>query len=364
MKNKKSTYISILLFFIGIILIILSSSISFAMDFQNIISIGNSIDGKKESDENVLSARYENVVNIRLSFIGDSLIGSFKGENYAGNFRELLENNNYSYPYKNVSHIFLNDDFTIANGENVFTDNDLIEIEKDHTPAYWYYAPTRFANIYKESGIEVVSVMNNHTYDYGDIGYSDTVNALKETDALVGEEKPIILEKDNIKIAVLCINLFSRFQYDACVEDILKIKNTVDYVIVYFHGGQEYSYVPTSEIVEYARGFIDNGADLVVGAHPHVLEPIETYKNKTIVYSLGSFLFGGTKYFSNRTAIYQKELVFSLDKNDVQEKDVIIPCYLYTGDTGYESWIPSIITNDDERQKVLDFMNGLVDSPI
>ena len=276
----------------------------------------------------------------------------------------MLENNDYSFPYKNVSNIFKNDDYTIANGENVFTDNSLLEIEKDHDPAYWYYAPRRFANIYKESGIEVVSVMNNHTFDYGNLGYADTVDALKNNQIIVGDEKPVILSKENIQIAILCINLFSDYQYESCVNDIKKLKKEVNYIIVYFHGGTEYQYKPNNDIVRFSHGFIDNGADLVIGAHPHVIEPIEVYNDKTIVYSLGSFLFGGSKYFVNRTIIYQRELNFNLDTNEVNYNDNIIPCYLYTTETGYESWIPSIIENTEEKQKVLDFMNNLRDEPV
>jgi len=357
MFSKKSTYIGILLFFVGIILIILSSSVSLA--YSNINE-----DIREEGSENILIARNENIVNIKLSFIGDSLIGSLRGENYSGNFRDLLENNDYSFPYKNVVDIFRDDDYTIANGENVFTDNNLSSIEKDHEPAYWYYAPTRFANIYKESSIEVVSVMNNHTFDYGMNGYVDTINALENVDVMVGEEKPVILEKNGVKIALLCISLFSDFQYEACVKDIKKIKNEVNYVIVYFHGGTEYAFMPNENIIRYSHGFIDNGADLVIGAHPHVLEPIEVYNDKTIVYSLGSFLFGGSKYFVNRTLIYQRELKFNLDTNIIDYSDNLIPCYLYTADSSYESWIPSVIENEEERQTVIDFMNGLVDKPL
>ena len=356
MYNKKTTYIVILLFFVGIICIILSCSISLAYT--------NDKEEVKEGQENILTARSENIVSIKLSFIGDSLIGSFRGENSTGSFRELLENNDYSFPYKNVVSIFKSDDYTIANGENVFTDNALSPIEKDHNPAYWYYAPSRFSNIYKESSIEVVSVMNNHTFDYGNEGYYDTITTLKETGVIVGDENPVILEKNDKRIGILCINLFSDYQYDVCVSNIKKIKNEVDYVIVYFHGGMEYSYKPNDDIVRFSHGFIDNGADLVIGAHPHVLEPIEIYKDKTIVYSLGSFLFGGSKYFVNRTLIYQRIIDFNLDTNELTETDNLIPCYLYTGIDGYESWIPSVIENEEEKQKVIDFMNNLVTEPI
>lgn len=354
MKINKIKFISIFLFFVGIILTLNGLSISYAIDNIPIEQNGSS---------NSIVSRKENIINIKLSFIGDSLLASFKGEKHLGNFQDLLDNNNYDYPYKNVSHIFKEDDYTIANGENVFTDEELLPIEKNYSPAYWYRSAKKYANIYRESSIEIVSVMNNHSYDYGNIGYKDTMDALKEAGVTYGGEEPVIIKKNNIKIAILCINLFSRFQYDNCIKDIKKIKSDVNYIIVYFHGGTEYLFKPTDEIVEYSHGFIDNGADLVIGCHPHVLEPIERYNNKTIVYSLGSFLFGA-KGLVNRTIIYQMSLDFNLDKNIIIEKDNIIPCYIYTGIQGYESWIPSIIENIDEKQKVLDFMNGLVDSPM
>lgn len=357
MFNKKLTYISILLFFIGIIFIILGSSFSYSMEsFENNLSLKGAL--------NSIKARNEQIVNVKLSFIGDSLIASYKGENYPGNFLDLLEKNDYNYPYKNVKNIFEKDDWTIANGENVFTDNQLSEIEKNHSPAYWYYAPTRFAKVYSSSSIEIVSVMNNHSYDYGGIGYQDTIAALKKEQIVVGTEEPVILKKNNIKIGILCINLFHESQYYECIKDIKKIHSTVDYIIIYFHGGTEYLYKPTDEIVKYSHGFIDNGADLVIGAHPHVLEPIEIYNDKKIVYSLGSFLFGGTKTLINRTIIYQMNLTFNDNKKVINENDQVIPCYLYTGSDGYESWIPSVITSQEEKQKVIDFMNQRIDSPI
>jgi len=352
--KKKSTLMSVLLFYVGIILVILASSIAFFNREVIIDQVGVL---------NTIKTRGEKIVNIKLSFIGDSLVGSYLGQNYRGNFRDLLENNDYSFSYKNVSDIFKKDDYTIANGENVFTDKVLEPSIKNHNPAYWYYAPTRFTNVYNESSIEVVSIMNNHTYDYGGIGYSDTKDAIRNAGLILGAEDPVILEKSGIRIGLLCINLFSRFQYENCVNDIKKIKDEVDYVIVYFHGGVEYLFYPTNEIIEYSHGFIDNGADLVIGAHPHVLEPREIYNDKTIIYSLGSFLFGGAGLV-NRTIIYQVNLEYNLDRKSMNFKDNIIPCYLYTNKPGYESMIPSVITDISEKQKVLDFMNQLTDSPI
>ncbi len=355
-------YISIILFISGIMIIISANLFivpSYAIDNDLVLE-----DKKESQDENLLDPdNASKKVNIKLSFIGDSLIGSFKGEKYDMNFQDLLEKHDYSYPYRFVKDIFMEDDFTIANGENVFTDRSLSPAFKDYSPAYWYYTNSKYANIYKESSIEVVSVMNNHTYDYGNEGYLDTIDALKNASVTYGGEEPVILEKEGIKIGILCINLFHNFQAQNAIKDIKELQSKVNYIVVYFHGGKEYLFEPTEEIINYCHSFIDAGASLVVGCHPHVLEPIETYKDKKIVYSLGSFLFGGSSNFLNRTAIYQMNLEFDLETKKFLEKDEVIPCYLYSGTSGYDKWLPGVITNEDEKQKVLDFMNWLRDTP-
>jgi len=355
MIKNNEFIISILLFLAGILLT--TSGLILHMDNSKI----NDKSEEKLIDEKIdeiLTEEKVNKVTIDLSFIGDSLLASLKGEKYSMNFQDLLDNHDYFFPFKNVSHIFLNDDFTIANGENVFTDKELTPALKNHNPAYWYYSASKFANIYKESSIEVVSLMNNHSYDYGTVGYNDTIKALEDVGVIPGLEEVLILEKENIKIGLICTNLFHEFQANNTIKKIKEIKEVVDYVIVYFHGGVEYEYKPTTKIIEYSHNFVDNGADLVIGCHPHVLQPIEVYKEKTIVYSLGSFIFGGTLNLKNQTIIYKMSLEFDLDNKTIKETQKIIPCHIYSKKEGYEKWIPDIIIDDLEKQKIIDFMNN------
>ena len=367
MFKKSSTYLALLFFLGGISIIILANSFKnesyaiFNYDFNPISNIQrniiNSFRVKEEKDKK------EEKVSIKLSFIGDSELASFKGEKYSGNFQDLLDTHDYNYPFKNVIDIFKDDDYTIANGENVLTDNNLEPSPKDYTPAYWYYTKAKYAYVYKESSIDVVSVMNNHSDDYGYQGYLDTKEALKKADVICGAEDPVILEKDGVKIGIIFSNLFHDFQGTEINNKIKTLKDKVNYVVVYYHGGAEYLFSPTEDIKQHAHSFIDNGADLVLGTHPHVLEPIETYKDKKIVYSLGGFLFGGTTTVLNRTIIYQVNLDYYLEDKNLVVTDNIIPCYLYSSNEGYERWLPGVIKNQDEKQKVLDFMNGKRERP-
>ncbi len=360
MFKNTYTYVSLLFFFGGTLLVVAS----FLLKNESSALVQPD---QTESDIQSIITKDENIkeenINIMLSFIGDSLLASFKGEKSYQNFQDLLETHDYSYPFKYVSNIFKQDDFTIANGENVFTSRNLLPTPKNYNPAYWYYTNSKYANVYKESSIEVVSIMNNHTYDYNEEGYLDTIKALKNVGVTYGGEEPVILEKEGIKIGLICANLFHDFEGEEIVNKIKNIKNKVSYVIVYFHGGTEYLFAPTEYIKSHCHNFIDAGANLVIGCHPHVLEPIEVYKDKKIVYSLGSFIFGGSTNLVNRTAIYQVNLEFNKSNNSYTETDKVIPCYLYSTNSGYEKWLPKVIENEDEKKKVLDFMSWLRDKP-
>ena len=110
---------------------------------------------------------------------------------------------------------------------------------------------------------------------------------------------------------------------------------------------------------------VDNGADLIVGAHPHVLQKRENYNGVDIVYSLGNFCFGGNDNpASNRTIIYKYKLkvhVSGEDREVTAKEEEMIPCYVYTGSTN--NWQPYPIEEQDIADRVIKYMNGEIDSP-
>ncbi len=105
---------------------------------------------------------------------------------------------------------------------------------------------------------------------------------------------------------------------------------------------------------------IDNGADLVIGSHPHVIQRREKYNGADIVYSLGNFCFGGnTAPEPNKTIIYGYTLKLHKDGDKVELVDRVenmIPCYIYTGE--YNNWQPAIVEDEDIKKEILDYMNG------
>lgn len=159
-----------------------------------------------------------------------------------------------------------------------------------------------------------VTLANNHVMDYGDDGLQDTMSYLDESGIKYGGAgkryddiyKPVILSKDGISVAVLCLaeaqfgTSKSRIEERAgyawilspVVPNIIKeISEQVDVVICFAHAGLEMSDYPLPEWREYYRSLIDYGCDMVIACHPHVIQGKELYKGKEIYYSLGNFFF-------------------------------------------------------------------------
>lgn len=308
-----------------------------------------------------------NSFTIQLSFIGDCLCATNEYTAYANCFNEVAEKEDPSYFLKNVSSYFLNDDFTVADCENVYSDStDLSVSDKGQysdpdIEAYWFKTPAKNAGILSVGGIDMVSISNNHINDYGAQGKEDTKKALDDANVQWGTEGKIVYyEKRGFKISVICVSMYSSYVVESIKEYINEASENSDYQIIYFHGGEEAVHAPEDWKVQACHDLIDAGADLIMGDHPHVLQPMETYNDVTIIYSLGNFIFGGNRHPENRTIIYQHELTITENKLVAQNGN-IIPCYVYTGDTN--NWQPDIITDKEQKNKVLKFMAGKVDLP-
>lgn len=302
---------------------------------------------------------------ITLSFTGDMIITAYKDQPGGGRFDDYLKANSYDYFLSKVAHIFKNDDFTISNLENVLSDReDLTPTPKNYSPAYWFKAESSRIKILSESGIDGVTLNNNHTRDYGEQGYQDTVKTVQDAGMQYGSNGQIMyFEKQGFKIAVVCVGLWAASSANAALPYLNTAKENSDYQIIMFHGGTEKIHAPEEWKRQAARKLVDNGADLVVGSHPHVLQPREVYNGVEIVYSLGNFCYGGSRYPENRTVIYQMELEVDNNKQVVKSTSSIIPCFVHTGGST-SNFQPAIVEDEAVKNQILQFMNGEIDSPI
>ena len=297
-----------------------------------------------------------------LTFTGDVLIASQKNQTISGSFNEYANNNPPTYFLEKVKPIFEQDDYTIVNLENVLSDNNLKEIYKDYSPAFWFRSKTSNTEILTSSSVEVASLSNNHYGDYGTQGQIDTRTALDNAKVIWGyDDKTVYLEKNGYTVALICNGLWGEWQADNIIKRIKEAESQSDFQIVYYHGGKEAIHSPEVWKVRASKKLVDNGADLVIGNHPHVLQPTENYNGVDIVYSLGNFCFGGNTRPKNRTIIYQYKLTISSDGVLETKESKMIPCYVYTGNVN--NYQPCVIEDEVEKQRVIDFMNWKLDLP-
>ena len=299
-----------------------------------------------------------------LSFTGDIMISSYKNQTTATNFNGYANSHEPTYFLQNVAPVFERDDYTIVNLENVLSDNVLTPVDKGYTPAYWYYSKTANTEILTSASVECVNLSNNHTGDYGIEGQIDTIAAVEAAGLLYGtSDKTLYLEKNGYTVAIICNGLWSEWQANTIVDRLKDAEQYSDFQIVFYHGGTERVHTPEQWRIRVSRKLVDNGADLVIGNHPHVLQPIENYNGVDIIYSMGNFLMGDERRPENRTIIYQLVLTIS-DEGELESKNVtIIPCYVHTGEE-FNNYCPGIIEDEAQKQKVLDFLNWQVSSPI
>jgi poly-gamma-glutamate synthesis protein (capsule biosynthesis protein) len=146
---------------------------------------------------------------------------------------------------------------------------------------------------------------NNHIGNFGAKGIVATKDNLEKNNISFfgqpddAENNFLISEENGVKFALVGYNEFKKESDEDAIRQIAQVKKVADIVIVYAHWGKEYEDLPDAKQITLAHRFIDAGADVIIGSHPHVIQSIENYKNKYIFYSLGNFIFD--QFFSPET---------------------------------------------------------------
>lgn len=296
-------------------------------------------------------------VSLTLSVVGDCTLGTDETFNYDTSLNAYYENYDSAYFLQNVKSIFSQDDLTIANFEGTLTESDARE---DKTFAF--KGPASFTSILTDGSVEAVNTANNHSHDYGDQSYEDTMTALDAAGIVhFGYDETAVMDVKGIKVGMVGIyELKDHLEREQQLKDnIAKVKaDGAQLIVVIFHWGNETETVPDSNQTTLGRLAIDEGADLVCGHHPHVLQGIETYKGKNIVYSLGNFCFGGNSSPSDMdTMIYQQ--TFTITSEGVQADNVtnVIPCSISSAAyEGYNNYQPTP-AEGDEAARILAKIN-------
>jgi len=303
------------------------------------------------------NATVSSPVSLTLSVVGDCTLGTDETFDYDTSLNAYYENYGADYFLQNVKDIFSTDDLTIANFEGTLTDSDERE---DKTFAF--KAPASYASILTSGSVEAVNTANNHSHDYGEQSFNDTLAALDDAGIVhFGYDETAVMDVKGIKVGLVGIyELYDHLEREQQLKDnIAKVKaDGAQLIVVIFHWGNETETVPDSNQTTLGRIAIDEGADLVCGHHPHVLQGIETYKGRNIVYSLGNFCFGGNSSPSDMdTMIYQQ--TFTIDADGVKKDNVtnIIPCSISSAAyDGYNNYQPTP-AEGDEATRILGKIN-------
>ena len=221
---------------------------------------------------------------------------------------ELIDSNRYENIFSDVTEIIAQADFRILNFECPIVNGECRPIEKNGP---CLKTTKNSLKPIVDAGFNVVTLANNHFYDFGDKGITDTIDELDKLNiAHVGGGKNLnisseilFLQKGGKKVAIIncCEHEFSIATENTAGCNplnpinqwyaIQKARNTADYVIVIVHGGHEMCQLPSLRMKETYHFFIDSGADVVINHHQHCYSGFEKYKGKPIFYGLGNFCF-------------------------------------------------------------------------
>lgn len=283
---------------------------------------------------------------ITISFAGDCTLGNDKKVTY---FNDMVasKQNDYSYFLKNVKSIFENDDYTLVNLETTFTDATQYADKQFNFKGNFEYV-----NILKAGNVEGVNISNNHTKDYLEKGYTDTIKTLECANIDYSGDDYIHIENiEDITVGFIGFKN-ANLTFENIDNKILEIsKHNPQIIIASCHWGVEGENEFNSDQQSIAHYLIDNGVDIVIGHHPHVLQGIETYKEKHIIYSLGNFCFGGNRNPKDKDSMIVQE-TFILENNELVGTNIeIIPCSI-SSTSDYNNFQPTPLTGE-EKDRVL-----------
>lgn len=285
-------------------------------------------------------------ITLTVSVVGDCTLGTDENFDYNSSLNAYYYSYGKEYFLENVKSIFSADDLTIANLEGTLT-TSTSRADK----LYAFKAEPEFAGILSSSSVEAVNMANNHSHDYGDQSYQDTLSAVaSEGITSFGYEETAVIDVKGVKVGLVGIyELYDHLERTTQLkEHIAKVKSQgAQLIIVIFHWGNEKETVPDTNQMTLGRLAIDEGADLVCGHHPHVLQGIETYKGKNIVYSLGNFCFGGNSAPSDMDSmIFQQTFTITADGVKADNVTNIIPCSISSA-SGYNNYQPTPAQGDE-----------------
>lgn len=299
---------------------------------------------------------------ITITAAGDVTIGGDIRKRKKSLFDIELEkqNGDISFPFRNVKNIFENDDMTLVNFEGTLTTSGINKERSSHN--FLFSAPPKYVEMLPLSSIEAVALENNHVLDHGKAGYEETMQTLEKAGVVYSNANKLgVYNAKGVEIAMLSYQTFNGLYpklFDQVPKDVQAAKAKYPIVIVSFHWGEEKDYWPNENQQKLGKLTIDAGADLVLGHHSHRINPIEEYKGKYIVYSLGNCSFAGNSKPSDMST-FLFQIRFKVKDNAAEPFGFrIIPCRI-SSRTDYNDFA---ITPYDQEFNIDSLINTLIEN--
>ncbi len=293
--------------------------------------------------------------SVTISAVGDCTLGTDVNFNSETSFDAFDIVRGHSWFFQNVKDTLSEDDATFANLEGTLTD----ETQRENKQ-YAFKGDPSYTQILKNGSIDVVTLANNHSSDYGPQSLADTKQHLTEAGIDYCQDTEIAV-KDVNGIATAFIGIYV---LDDGMDSEKDLREAVEaakeqgarLIIVAFHWGSEKETQPDATQQELAHIAVDCGANLVVGHHPHVLQGIEKYNGVYIVYSLGNFCFGGNNAPSDMDSLIFRQ-TFTVTRDGVLDDDQIelIPCSI-SSEAYYNNYQPTP-AQGTEAQRIIGRIN-------
>ncbi|MDR2505069.1 MAG: CapA family protein [Oscillospiraceae bacterium] len=293
--------------------------------------------------------------------LGGNMKGNPKSTIYSKEFAKQGED--YGFAFRNTRSVFEADDVTIANFEGTFTNST----KAGNSNSYNFRVAPEHVNVLTQGSVEMVTLENNHVLDFGQTGLSDTRDTLDSAGIswAYGDQFAHV-NIGGFVVGMLAYQTFGGI-HDQIIarlpEDIARARSACDFIVVYYHWGAEEDYYPNNNQIRLGRATIDAGADLVLGAHSHRINPIELYEGKYIVYSLSNFSFSGNVNPSDmRSFIFQCKVntetaevtdmrILPIRISSRSDTNDFCPTLLPPGSTAYKSTISDMIKYGAEKLK-------------
>ena len=307
-RKKKKFKKNIIKLFLSIILVCLVSYLTY--NAYNYFNTPKTTDKSPlKNNSNNIETKKDQIYKLKLLATGDGLIHSVI-------FRNYYKNGVYDFTdaVKYVKDIVKDYDIAYYNQETPAGDDS---IKYSGYPTF--YTPSAYVDAMRDAGFNTISLASNHSLDKGEKGILNTVKYFKTTNTLYSgmndsEEMRnnfIIKEKNNITYTMLSYTtitnglqvpsgksyLLNLYDKEQVKKDIEAVRDKVDVLIVAMHWGIEYINMPNEEEKEIAEYLSSLGVDIVIGNHPHILQPITKIGDTIVMYSLGNFIsnqYGGT----------------------------------------------------------------------